>query len=71
MISAIAHLVDALALHDAPDARTHLEAALVAGEETVTNTVAATAVQGRPTVVRKARVATSRTAQVEELRRVQ
>jgi hypothetical protein len=70
MTSAIAHPVVDLAHRDALDVRTHLEAALVA-EETATSTVAAIAAHGRPTALRKVREATSLTAQVEELRRVQ
>lgn len=70
MISATAHPVDDPAHRDALGAHTHLEAALAA-EETVTNTVAATVVQGRQTVVRKLREAISLTVQVVELRRVQ
>ena len=69
MTSATAHLVDDLAHRDALDARTLPAAALAAG--TATNTAAVTAVHVRPTVVRRVREATSLTAQVEELRRVQ
>ena len=71
MTSATALLVDALALHAAPDARTHREAALAAAEETVTTTDVAIDVQGRPTVAHRVRVATSLTAQVEVLPHVQ
>lgn len=71
MTSANAHPVDDLAHRAALDVHTPQEAVLVAEEETATNIVAATVVQGPPTVVRQVREATSLTVQVVELRRVQ
>jgi hypothetical protein len=67
MSSATAPLVDDLAHHDALGVRTHLAAGLAAASATII--AAATAVHGRPPVVRRVREAFSLTVQVVELRR--
>jgi hypothetical protein len=65
MTSATAHLVDDLALRDAPDAPTPPVAAHAA-ERT---TAALNAARAPPTVVRKVQEATNRTVLAEELHR--